>query len=269
MRVFALVGPSGTGKSASALSFAHSQRIPALIDDGLLVCNGKKAAGISAKYDKNYITAIKRAVFYYEDHRKEVHNTIKKLKIESILILGTSIRMVDKIADKLELGRISKYYSIEEVRSSSQIKLALYMRRTAGKHVIPVPYVQLAHRMFERVLMRGKKVFSRHNEIIGETSIIRPHFHNGTINIWSVVIKDLIIRSCTSVENVKECYKVKFTLEDLPTIHASITVTYSLDSANHLFQIAEHVQKKILKDLLQYLEIEFYSINIGIDRVLI
>jgi len=267
MKVFALVGPSGTGKSATALSFAYCKRIPAIIDDGLLIFKGKKAAGVSAKYEKNSVTAIKRAVFYYEDHRKDVNQTIKKIRMESILILGTSIRMVDTIAKKLELDRIEKYFFIEDVRSSSEIKLALYMRRTAGKHAIPVPYVQLEQRMLERVLNHGKKIFSRKNEMIGETTIIRPQFHHGTINISSRVIRDLIRKSSTSVENVIECYNVKFTLEDLPMIQANIKVNYTLDSRVYLFQIAEKVQQRIFEDLLKYIEIEFNSINICINRI--
>ena len=63
MEIFALSGPSGTGKSTSALSFAYEKKIPAIIDDGLLIVNGKKVAGTSAKFEKNTITAVKRATF--------------------------------------------------------------------------------------------------------------------------------------------------------------------------------------------------------------
>jgi ABC-type glutathione transport system ATPase component len=60
MEVFSLSGPSGTGKSTSALTFAHQQKISAIIDDGLLIFNGQRIAGTSAKFEKNIITAVKR-----------------------------------------------------------------------------------------------------------------------------------------------------------------------------------------------------------------
>ena len=62
MNVYSLSGPSGTGKSTSALVFAHKIGVEALIDDGLLIINGVKVAGISAKFEKNTITAVRRAI---------------------------------------------------------------------------------------------------------------------------------------------------------------------------------------------------------------
>lgn len=87
MRVFALVGRSGTGKSTSALSFAHSKNIPAMIDDGLLIYKGRKAAGSSAKYEKNYITAIKRAVFFMRITEKKSKMLLKHLIFIRFLLL--------------------------------------------------------------------------------------------------------------------------------------------------------------------------------------
>lgn len=52
MKVCSLSGPSGTGKSTSALVFAHKIGVQAIIDDGLLIVNGVKVAGISAKFEK-------------------------------------------------------------------------------------------------------------------------------------------------------------------------------------------------------------------------
>lgn len=52
MKVYSLSGPSGTGKSTSALSFAHKIGVQAIIDDGLLIVNGVRVAGVSAKFEK-------------------------------------------------------------------------------------------------------------------------------------------------------------------------------------------------------------------------
>ncbi|MDY2756646.1 MAG: hypothetical protein SOU88_09485, partial [Candidatus Treponema excrementipullorum] len=47
--VFALVGPSGTGKSFRAKLLADKHGLEAIIDDGLLIQNDKILAGQSAK----------------------------------------------------------------------------------------------------------------------------------------------------------------------------------------------------------------------------
>jgi len=48
MFVYALVGPSGTGKSHRALGVARQHQIKYIIDDGLLICGGTVVAGKSA-----------------------------------------------------------------------------------------------------------------------------------------------------------------------------------------------------------------------------
>lgn len=78
METYALFGPSGTGKSTSALHLAHNHNIPAIIDDGILIYRGRKIAGVSAKYEKTTIQAVKRAIFFYEDHAETVRQAIKK-----------------------------------------------------------------------------------------------------------------------------------------------------------------------------------------------
>lgn len=52
LKVYSLSGPSGTGKSTSALAFAHKLDVEAIIDDGLLIVNGTRVAGVSAKFEK-------------------------------------------------------------------------------------------------------------------------------------------------------------------------------------------------------------------------
>lgn len=52
VKVYSLSGPSGTGKSTSALAFAHKLGVEAIVDDGLLIVNGVRVAGLSAKFEK-------------------------------------------------------------------------------------------------------------------------------------------------------------------------------------------------------------------------
>ena len=98
MRVLAFVGPSGTGKSYRAQMVAGENNISYIIDDGLLVNGNEVVAGESAKKAPTKIETVKHAIFIDEKERKEMVKAIKKYKPESILILGTSDGMVEKIA---------------------------------------------------------------------------------------------------------------------------------------------------------------------------
>ena len=49
IKVYAFVGPSGTGKSYRAQMVANSRSVEYIIDDGLLVSGNEVVAGVSAK----------------------------------------------------------------------------------------------------------------------------------------------------------------------------------------------------------------------------
>lgn len=49
MKVYGLIGKSGTGKSFQAVNLCKRLKIESIIDDGLFICRNKVVAGISAK----------------------------------------------------------------------------------------------------------------------------------------------------------------------------------------------------------------------------
>ena len=76
MDVIALVGPSGTGKSHRALWVARKNGADAIIDDGILIKDGKVVGGTSAKKEKNRIMAVRRAIFVLAGHASMVREAI-------------------------------------------------------------------------------------------------------------------------------------------------------------------------------------------------
>ncbi len=265
MKIYTLSGPSGTGKSTSALSFAHSKGISTIIDDGLLIHKGRRAAGTSAKYEKSYITAVKRAIFFHDSHLKEVQEAIRSLAIDKILVIGTSRKMVERIVNRLELGTIDYYYSVEEVRSSKEIKMALYNRKTQEKHVIPLPYTEVEQNIFKRIISRGKKILFQQKEWIGETTIVQPNFQDGIINIYENVFKQIISKSCTTISHVKKCNHVRVDLDHLPQIQIDVTIAYLPDQ--YVMNIVKNIQQKVFDDFVHYFNIEPHSIDVYISEL--
>lgn len=263
MEVFSLSGSSGTGKSTSALAFAHKHHIPAIIDDGLLIFNGEKLAGTSAKFEKNSLTAVKRATFFFEDHAQEVQKAIKNYYISRILIIGTSDRMVRLIANRLNIGDIDHYYHVEDIRTSSEIKIAQFIRKTEGKHIIPIPYKQVDQSFFKKLVQRGIEIFSPRKERIGETTIVHPDFHRGSTHITKRAFKDIVKIILLNYEEIEDCKSVGIQLQGLPILQIIITLKQPIST--NLLDRTEQIQNEIRTYFINYLDIELYSVNLNIQ----
>ena len=138
MDVIALVGPSGTGKSHRALIVAHKNGADAIIDDGILIKDGKILAGHSAKKEQSKIMAVRRAIFVLPGHAEEVRKAIENSKPHRILILGTSENMGQKITKALRLPPIAKIIRIEDIATRSEMEKARFYSVKQGKHIILV-----------------------------------------------------------------------------------------------------------------------------------
>ena len=143
VKVYAFVGPSGTGKSYRAQMVASEKGIHFIIDDGLLIKDNEIIAGESAKKAPTKIETVKHALFYEDAEKKPIEKAIKKYKPAKILILGTSDGMVQKIAANLGLPEVSDTTYINQVATEEEMQTARHIRVTEGKHVIPVPTFEL------------------------------------------------------------------------------------------------------------------------------
>jgi hypothetical protein len=181
-RVFALVGKSGTGKSFKARQVARRFRIELIIDDGLLIRGQKIIAGRSAKREKGILTAIKTAVFANPELVEEVRQALAGQRFGRLLIIGTSRKMVLRIARTLDLLPIHRIIPIEEVSTRAEIAQALKIRAEQGKHIIPVPGVEIKrnypHIFFEsvKILLKSTTVLRKSDAEIVEKTVVRPEY---------------------------------------------------------------------------------------------
>ncbi|AEH40366.1 conserved hypothetical protein [Treponema paraluiscuniculi Cuniculi A] len=142
-QVFALVGRSGSGKSFRAQIVMRRFDIAFVIDDGLLIREDKIIAGRSAKQERTLLAAIRVALFENTMHRRVVARVLTYFLCGSqnkkVLILGTSEKMVRRIALRVGLPEPGHIIRIEDIASSEEIACALRTRHVEGTHVIPVP----------------------------------------------------------------------------------------------------------------------------------
>ena len=91
IKVYAFVGPSGTGKSYRAQMVASEKDIHFIIDDGLLINDNEIIAGVSAKKAPTKIETVKHALFYEDDEKKPIEKAIKKYKRIAVLTIALII----------------------------------------------------------------------------------------------------------------------------------------------------------------------------------
>ncbi|MGX4598223.1 ATP-binding protein [Faecalimicrobium sp. JNUCC 81] len=266
MRVYALVGSSGTGKSYKALELAFENEIDYIIDDGLLIHKNKIIAGISAKQAKTVMEAVRRAVFNNNDHRQSVKEKIKEDKVNNILILGTSNKMVNQIADRLELESINKYINIKDISTDKEIELAREYRRK-GKHIIPVPTMEIKPIASGLSINSLKKKFFKRNskvEEIIEKTIIRPTFsYRGKFFISPVVIEQIIVNEINKFDKIEKINKVNINnLRNGINIYISINI-------NDLTAIRDSykLQKSIKENIEKITSINTRKVDIYINKL--
>lgn len=211
MKVCGLVGKSGTGKSYQAMNVCRSRKIESIIDDGLFIYDSAVRAGRSAKRDENKMTAIKTAIFNNEDHRKEVADAIKTTSPKSVLVLGTSEGMIQRICERLEIPDVSEMIHIEDIVSEKEIKKALQQRREKGKHVIPVPTFEIKNQ-FSGYFLKPLDIFRIKNgkpAKVNEKSVVRPTYsYLGEFTISDKAVLQLteyVSRNTPCVADVIKC----------------------------------------------------------------
>ena len=218
IKVFALVGKSGTGKSFRAKLIAEKYGIELIIDDGLLIKDNSIIAGKSAKKESAYLGAIKTALFDEVSHRNEVVEALQTTRFKRILILGTSEKMVRKITKRLKLPHVSKIIHIEDIATQEEIDNAVKSRHIEGKHIIPVPTVEI-QRDYSHIILDSVKVFVKKKifnfggkgEKFYEKTVVQPDFSQkkGKVTISETALTQMIIHCADEFDQTIKIKKVK------------------------------------------------------------
>lgn len=263
LKVVAFVGPSGTGKSYRSLWVAKQKDIDYIIDDGLLIGNSKIIAGCSAKKESTKISAIRRACFFDPEHISDVKNAIEDNKPNGIIIIATSIEMAESIRKKLGLEEISEIIDIKDIASKQEINYALKVRKSEGKHVIPVPTFELK-KTFSGYFMDALNHFVKKGNIhfTSEKTIVRPAYsYLGKYTISDTVIKEITRHVILKVPNI---YKV--TSIDVENCDGSICITaYVIANYGNLNR---EVLKKLQALVREEIEKLTYMNVLGVNIVL-
>mgnify|MGYP001623755795 FL=1 len=268
IKVYAFVGPSGTGKSYRAQMVASEKNINFIIDDGLLIKDNEVIAGESAKKAPTKIETVKHALFYRDEEKEEIVKALKKYKPESILILGTSDGMVKKIAENLGLPEISETIYITDVATKQEMETARRIRVTEGKHVIPVPTFEIK-KDFSGYLLDPLQIFKSKGKgqkpYISEKSIIRPTFsYMGKFTISDTVFRQILEYLASKTPGIYKILKTRVeNYGEGVKLYMEVTVVYGTNVVKDIKNFKEKARKEIEKlTAMNVVELDVVAKNI-------
>jgi adenylate kinase family enzyme len=280
-KVIALIGDSGTGKSFHAKIVAQKYGIEYLIDDGLLIRDNRILAGHSAKKEHTFLAAVKVALFDEKSHRDEVARKLQSEKYKRILILGTSEKMVYKIAARLQLPPPAKIIKIEDIATQEEIDRAVRTRRIEGKHVIPVPSVEVK-KSYPNIFFDAIRIFKRRISPEGdprnlptglgpvptllEKSLVRPEYsRRGKVIISGSALSQMVI---LCVDEYNPAIKIKKILVKDAEMGYRFVITIDVPNNFQLDDNIHELQQHIIENIERYTGILIEEVNIIIDKII-
>lgn len=272
MKVYALIGSSGTGKSHRSALVAYKEGIDYIIDDGLLIRGSQILAGRSAKRENTRMGAAKRAVFTDSQHAGQVRDKIKEVQPESILLLGISQRMAEYICKRLDIPAPQRFIRIEDIASPEEIAKALDVREKENRHVIPLPTFAL-EKDFPGYLLDPLKAFflgkSKPSPAHAmEHSIVRPLYSSlGNYYLSENAIEQIAVYVAGQMEGIVKAKKTAIiSSKNGMIINIDLTLKYGV---YNFPQLLGNAQKKIKERLEQLTGCQISQINVVARRVVL
>ena len=269
-KVFALVGPTGTGKSFRAKLIAEKRNIDFIIDDGLLIRGQTIVAGRSAKREKNRIRAIKRAIFEEPDHVTEVRAVLESDNYSSVMVIGTSEKMVGRIVERLGLPYPEEIIYIQDVATTAEIARAREIRKTQGKHVIPAPVIEVRKDPSQRVLDSIKFFFKRHplqfwkQGVVEKTIVQPPYSRRGRLMISEEALSQMIMHCIQEYHPEMRVQKIVID-ETCPDCYLDVHV--QLPYGTNIAEILHGLHEYIIKNVERFTGIHIEGLDLTVDHV--
>ena len=261
---------SGTGKSFRAISVAHQHGCDGIIDDGLLIEGTKILAGKSAKTEQNKVQAVKRAIFMEKDHCDEVKEAIQHSRISCLLVIGTSDKMAVTICKRLALPVPSEFVHIQDIATTREMKKARDTRIKEGKHIVPVPTIELKPHLSGVLVDLPHRLFGRNkkHKDLPEKSIVRPAFsYYGKISVTDYVVSDIVRIVVQKNKDVDRISAIKVRRPADTNKGMTIYLDLVLFFGAQIFEVVRQLQAKIKVKVEGMTSMPVRDINVSIKSL--
>jgi uncharacterized alkaline shock family protein YloU len=206
-----------------------------------------------------------------EAHAAEVRDAIAAVQPKRLLILGTSVNMVQKIVDALELPPLGQIVNIEDIATKAEIARARESRLKEGKHIIPVPTIELKPH-FSGYLIDPLEIFFRKPQSkrrrLGEKSIVRPTFsYYGKLLISDAAIAAIVDHVATSDMAISRTGQINIKNSQDREKGISISLDVTIKYGNPLRDVMHNAQQRV-KNMVEYMTgMTVKDVNIEVKRL--
>lgn len=279
MKLVGLYGPSGSGKSHVADRIAREIGAGWVIDDGLLIRHGRIVAGHSAKFEKTRMQAVKRAIFDEMGHRAEVRRALDEISPDStLLILGTSQKMIRRICASLDLGEEVQWMHVNSVVDEDAMAFAQNLRNS-GLHAIPILEAKVEQTRIRQVLskirwnqnesdvssLENESQRSYHNPYGGARTIVNPLFTEGMIYVHPRAIRQSILELVNHEGHPFVVDKLTVNIEDMPCVSLRLKVLWGV----HIERAATKLESDVRAYLRSFLGLSVVRVDLSVTTVLL
>jgi uncharacterized alkaline shock family protein YloU len=202
--------------------------------------------------------------------REAVQNALRKSGAKRVLILATSEKMAKRIAERMELPRISKIISIEDVASPEEIEEATRSRRIEGKHVIPVPAIEIEGK-YPNIFYKAVQLFHRRGGLapkskLFEKSVVRPEFSKrGRLAISEEALSQMVLMCVAEFDTPVTVKKLGIRT----TEHGyRIVLTVDMPFGTQLTGQIHGLQEYIISSIEKYTGMSIEEVSIIIDKII-
>jgi hypothetical protein len=173
----------------------------------------------------------------------------------------------------LQLPPPAKLIKIEDIASQEEIEKAVRTRRIEGKHVIPVPSLEVK-RSYPHIFYDAVKIFKRRMTPAGigplptlhEKSVVRPEYSKREKVIISEVALSQMVIHC--VDEYDKNIKIKKILVKDDEMGYRLIITIDVPYGIQLGGNIHELQQYIIDNIERYTGILIEEVNIIIDKII-
>lgn len=266
-----LVGKTGTGKSFRAKLIAQKFGIELIVDDGLVIRDERILGGKSAKKEKQSFSAVKAAIFSDQEQAREVRRILKHEDFKKILIIATSLKMAKRIAYNLGLPHTNRIIKIEDIATEVEIEAAAHSRRVSGKHIIPVPAIEVkkdyAHIFLDsvQILFKRRFFFGRKGKDRFEKTIVRPEYSKkGKVAISEAALSQMVMHCVNEYSPALKIDKIIVTPDKAGyKLEVVLEVPFGMKIAGRI----QELQRYILKNIEQFTGLDLQEVDVTVGKI--
>lgn len=271
--VVAFIGSSGTGKSTRAIQVAKKNAIYYIIDDGLLINGSRIVAGTSAKRAPTKLESVRQALFADPSRSSVMRRALAEHLPTTLMILGTSNAMLEKICNNLWLNHPAMLIKIEDISSEEEMQQAKHTRMTEGMHTIPVPSMEIKHEFsgkFSDPLNRLRRRLDKERGVQTiapdtERTVVRPTFSSlGSYSISDEALHDLVRIILRKVPGVYDV--IKFEAEKR-VYGVVLSVDLALIYGYNAQEVLRASQERIGRYVEEYSSINMVAVDVRAKRL--